>query len=234
MQELKPLIVALDVSDADLAIKYVDRLRPHVDIFKVGPSLFLKYGTKIIKRIHWRRKKVFLDLKFHDIPNTVEAAVKAAVKMGVYAVSVHLAGGRPVLDRILALEQRPKIWGISMLTSIDDQTYDELGYKDQISDQVVRLASIGASCGIDGIVCSPAEVSMLKKHPDIGGKGIQLITPGIRLGTAIAGDDQKRFNTPGDARRQGADYIVVGRPILDALVPGRTAAAINNEIQRTV
>lgn len=234
MQKMKPLISALDVQNDDVALKYVDRLRHHVDIFKVGPYLFMKYGRRIIRRIQWRRKKIFLDLKFHDIPNTVESAVRAASDMGVYAVSVHLSGGRDVLERVLSLEKRPQIWGISMLTSIDERSYREMGFKDSIVDQVIRLARMGASCGIEGIVCSPAEVALLKKHKDIGGRGIKLITPGIRLQSAVSRDDQKRFASPYQARLQGADYIVVGRPILESPVPERTAASINAELRKVI
>lgn len=234
MQSIKPLIVALDVDNDDSAIKYVDRLKYLVDIFKVGPSLFMRYGERIIRRIHWRRKKVFLDLKFHDIPHTVESAVMAASKLGVYALSVHLAGGQEMLKRILSLENRPKIWGITVLTSIDQEEYSRMGLKDEVKDQVIRLARLGASCGVDGIVCSPREVSLLKKDTDIGKKGITLITPGIRPGDEVSGDDQKRAATPGSAKKNGADFIVVGRPILKSPTPDKTAAAINRELKSAV
>ncbi|MBD3272187.1 MAG: orotidine-5'-phosphate decarboxylase, partial [Elusimicrobia bacterium] len=141
------------------------------------------------------------------------------------------ACGRPVLERIVSMEHRPLIWGISMLTSIDEQVYQELGLQKTIIDQVVRLAELGASCGVDGIVCSPNEVAVLKKRAIVGGRGITLITPGIRMGTAVERDDQKRAATPSFARQQGADFIVVGRPVLEAPVPARAAAMINNELR---
>ncbi len=234
IQKLRPIIPALDVKDDDVALKFVDRLRNHVEIFKVGPWLFMRHGRRITRRINWRKKKLFLDLKFHDIPNTVEAAVRAAGEMGVYAVSVHLSGGEEMLKRVLALPKRPQVWGITMLTSIDQDAFLVMGGQSSITDQVLRLARIGAACGIDGIVCSPSEVGLLRKDGDIGGRGIALITPGIRTGTVVTGDDQKRSATPDEAIRQGADYIVIGRPILESADPGKTAAYINRTIKQII
>ena len=168
-----------------------------------------------------RGGKVFLDLKFHDIPNTVKGAVKHAAAMGVYSVSLHLSGGADMLKACAGLEKRPKLWGITVLTSFDEYGLFRSGFRCGIDKTVRQLAALGLDNGADGVVCSPLEAERLKKV--FGGK-IRLITPGIR--PEALGDDQKRAVTPAAARAAGADYIVVGRPITAAADPAAAAAQI--------
>jgi orotidine-5'-phosphate decarboxylase len=215
------LIAALDTDTLKSAENLIDRLEGSVKYFKVGSVLFTAAGPAAVDLVHRRGGKVFLDLKFHDIPNTVKGAVKHAAAMGVYSVSLHLSGGADMLKACADLEKRPKLWGITVLTSFDEYGLFRSGFRCGIDKTVRQLAALGLDNGADGVVCSPLEAERLKKF--FGGK-IRLITPGIR--PEALGDDQKRAVTPAAARAAGADYIVVGRPITAAADPAAAAARI--------
>ena len=194
--------------------------------FKIGSVLFTAEGPAAVDLVHKRGGKVFLDLKFHDIPNTVRAAVKNAQAMGVYSVSLHLSGGSEMLKACAELEKKPKLWGITVLTSFDEHNLFHVGFRGGIDKTVKLLAALGLECGVDGVVCSPLEAWRLK---EVHGGKLTLVTPGIR--PASRGDDQKRAVTPAEAKANGADFIVVGRPIIDAEDPAAAAAAILAELK---
>jgi len=220
------LIAALDTHTLKAAEALIDRLEGAVKYFKIGSVLFTAEGPAAVDLVHKRGGKVFLDLKFHDIPNTVKGAVKNAQAMGVYSVSLHLSGGAEMLKACAELEKRPRLWGISVLTSFDEHNLFRAGFRGGIDKTVKLLAALGLDCGMDGIVCSPMEAWRLK---EIHGARLTLITPGIR--PASRGDDQKRAVTPAQAKANGADFIVVGRPIIEAEDPAAAAAAILKELK---
>ena len=220
------LIAALDTDSLKSAGHLIDRLEGSVKFFKVGSVLFTAEGPAAVDLVHKRGGRVFLDLKFHDIPNTVKDAVKKAAALGVYSVSLHLSGGPEMLRACAELEKRPKLWGITVLTSFDEHNLFRAGYRCGIDKTVRNLAALGAENGADGVVCSPLEAAMLKARHD--GR-LKLITPGIR--PVARGDDQKRAVTPSAARAAGADFIVVGRPIAAAADPAAAAEAILKELK---
>ena len=220
------LIAALDTHTLKAAGSLMDRLEGSVKYFKIGSVLFTAEGPAAVDLVHKRGGKVFLDLKFHDIPNTVKGAVKNAQAMGVYSVSLHLSGGAEMLKACAELEKRPKLWGITVLTSFDEHNLFRAGFRGGIDKTVKLLAALGLDCGMDGVVCSPLEAWRLKA---IYGSKLALITPGIR--PASRGDDQKRAVTPAEAKANGADFIVVGRPIIEAEDPAAAAGAILKELK---
>ncbi|OGR43706.1 MAG: orotidine 5'-phosphate decarboxylase [Elusimicrobia bacterium GWA2_61_42] len=220
------LIVALDTHTLKAAERLMEKLEGSVRYFKIGSVLFTAEGPAAVDLVHRRGGKVFLDLKFHDIPNTVKGAVKNAASMGVYSVSLHLSGGAEMIKASADLEKRPKLWGITVLTSLDEHNLFRAGFRCGIAKTVSRLAALGLENGVDGVVCSPLEAARLKKLCD--GK-LSLVTPGIR--PAALGDDQKRAVTPAQARAAGANFIVVGRPIIEAEEPAAAAAAILKELK---
>jgi len=213
------LIVALDTPDLGSAEGLLKQLKGLSVIYKVGSSLFTLSGPRAVDLVHKYGGKVFLDLKFHDIPNTVRNAVESAGRLGVYSVSLHLSGGPEMLEAPAGLKERPLLWGITVLTSFDERSFAAAGFKDGIAESIFRLASMGAAHGADGVVCSPHEAAAVKER-----SGLKIITPGIRL--EPGGDDQKRTMTPAGARAAGADFIVVGRPILKAADPAAAAENI--------
>ncbi|MCA6069616.1 MAG: orotidine-5'-phosphate decarboxylase [Endomicrobium sp.] len=212
---MKKIILALDVYDFKKAEKLVKETSPYIDVYKVGPILFLQSGKEIIKMIKDNGKEVFLDLKFHDIPVTVKRSVESARELGVFSLTTHSIGGEEMLKAAAAIENRPKIWAVTVLTS-------------QIitPEEVTRRAKLTKSCGIDGVISSPLEIALIKKEC---GKDFNVVTPGIRL--LKVNDDQKRVATPEVAIKEGADFIVVGRPILEAENP---AEATKNIYERTL
>ncbi|HAF94770.1 MAG: orotidine 5'-phosphate decarboxylase [Elusimicrobia bacterium GWC2_51_8] len=220
------LIAALDAPDLKKTEELLKQLNGLVDFYKVGSGLFTAAGPAAIELALKYGKKVFLDLKFHDIPNTVASAVKSAASLGVYSVSVHLSGGAEMLKVCAALEKKPKLWGITVLTSLDENELFRAGFRCGILKTARGLAALGAKNGADGVVCSPLEAAAIKK---IHGENLTIITPGVRLPKADAfenaGDDQKRILTPKEAAAAGADFIVVGRPIINAEKPAAAAAA---------
>ncbi|MDR2426000.1 MAG: orotidine-5'-phosphate decarboxylase [Endomicrobium sp.] len=197
---MKKTILALDVYDFTKAKKLVEDTKYYIDIYKVGPILFLQSGQEIIKMIKNYGKEVFLDLKFHDIPATVKRSVESAGKLGVYSLTVHTVGGEEMLKAAVNVLNRPKIWAVTVLTS--QITFPE---------EVMKRAKLAKECGVDGVISSPLEAKLIKKEC---GKEFEVVTPGIRV--AKADDDQKRISSPEAAVRAGADFIVVGRPILEA------------------
>lgn len=225
MNESGRIIFAIDTSDADTALAWVDRLKSSVDFFKVGLELFVAAGPTIVSRIKERDVRVFLDLKFHDIPNTVAGAVAAASRLGADIINVHAGGGRKML--IAAAEAAhnnggAKIIGVTVLTSLGHESLIEVGVEDQPHRQVLRLAHLCRECGLDGVVASPREIAVLRAEL---GKEFLIVTPGIRPLDA-GGDDQVRVATPEQAIADGSSYLVIGRPISGAPDPSAAAKAI--------
>ena len=222
------LIVALDVPKAEAARALVDRLAGHVGMFKVGSQLFTAAGPDLVHEIVGRGEKVFLDLKFHDIPNTVAGAVSSASRLGVSLVDVHGLGGRAMMEAgVGALPAMgTRLLAITILTSHDEETLGEIGVNGSMADSVRRLAQLAKEAGTDGVVASPHEVAVVR---EASGTDFLIVTPGIRPAGAAPGD-QARAATPAAALAAGADYIVVGRPITDAPDPAAAADAIVREL----
>ena len=222
-----PVIVALDMADAQGALGLAQRLEPSACRLKVGKELFTACGPALLDELHDLGFQVFLDLKFHDIPNTVAAAVLAAARRGVWMVNVHASGGRRMLEAAReALEtvpQPPLLIGVTVLTSMDESDYAEVGFSLPLAEQVQRLARLCQQSGLDGVVCSAREAAVLRESC---GADFALVTPGIRP-AGSASDDQRRVLTPAQAVAQGASYLVVGRPITRAADPAAALAEIN-------
>ena len=223
------LIVALDVGEPHRAKELVENLYPKVKVFKVGMQLFTIAGPSILKYINQKGGKIFLDLKFFDIPNTVKNAIIAAREHGVFSTSLHLLGGVDMLRAATSVEKRPLLWGVTLLTSLDDEDLGMLGIKGSVIERVEDLARLARDEGLDGLVCSVREIEMVRK---IVGDDLLLITPGIRLDDSR--DDQKRSSTPNQAAKKGSDYIVVGRPILESPNPIKTAEKILDELENNI
>lgn len=232
------LIFALDTGDAAEAFRWVEILSGHVGLFKVGKEAFTSFGPDLIKGIKSRGGEIFLDLKFHDIPNTVAGAAKAAAKLGIAMFNVHALGGsemmRRAADAVKDISGKPLVLAVTVLTSLGDDDLKELGYNCNAADLAVNLARIAKASGIDGVVASAWEVPAIRAAC---GKGFTIVTPGIRLpedAGKVSADDQKRILTPGEAIRNGADYLVVGRPIRAAADPAGTADYIVEEISKAL
>ena len=225
------LIVALDVPQADAALSLVERLDGACRWFKVGLELYLAAGEAIVTELRRRGLSVFLDLKFHDIPNTVAAAVRTAERLGVGMLTVH-AGGGPAMLRAAAeaageSAAAPLLLAVTVLTSMDSAELSSIGIEAPPIVQAQRLAKMASACGIHGYVCSAQEAAALRSGL---GRQAVLVTPGIRPHGEDTGD-QKRVTTPADAIDAGADYLVVGRPITRAADPAAAARAILSEIE---
>jgi len=232
------LLVALDVQDGTEALALADNLRDIVGGFKIGNRLFTAEGPDIVRTLSSNGGRVFLDLKFHDIPNTVATAVAAATSLGVWMVNVHASGGTRMMQaaRDAALEtaarerrQPPLVVAVTVLTSMNAAMLDETGVHAPVLDQVLRLADLAQAAGLDGVVASPQETALIRKRC---GPDFAIVTPGIRGGAATSGkrDDQERTLGPAEAIAAGASYLVVGRPIT-AAANARKAA---EEIARAV
>jgi orotidine-5'-phosphate decarboxylase len=224
------LIVALDVSSAREALKIVASLVDSVQTYKVGMQLYTAEGPQMVRDLVGSGRKVFLDLKYHDIPNTVAAAVREAAKLGVSMLTVHASGGtkmlRAAVEAAREKDSGPQILAVSVLTSMDDQDLNEIGVHGQVVDQVVWLASLALEAGCSGVVSSAREVKTLREKL---GTDFLAITPGVRpAGTAHG--DQARVTTPAEAIAAGATHIVVGRPIIEAANPAEAAAKILQEL----
>lgn len=224
MPETK-LIIALDVPTMEAARAALDGMKGLQVYYKVGPALFTGAGPACVELANKYGLGVFLDLKLHDIPNTVKSAVEQAARLGVFSLSVHSSGGPGMLRAAAAVTGRPKLWGITVLTSFDEESFARVGFRAGTAESVDSLAGLARECGLDGVVASPNEAARLRAAL---GPGAEIITPGIRR--AAGGDDQKRTMTPAEAAAAGADYIVVGRPVLGAADPAAEAAAILEEI----
>jgi orotidine-5'-phosphate decarboxylase len=226
------IIVAIDSPDFDSALKLVRPLAGEGCVFKVGLQLFTAVGPSIIKEIQSLGAKVFLDLKFHDIPNTAKEAVRSAVALGVDMTTIHLAGGPAMVSESVAAAEGSKtlVLGVTVLTSMDDETLDIVGVPRPAADQVLRLAEMGANCRLRGVVASPHEITPLR---EAFGHGLVIVTPGVRPAGADKGD-QRRVMTPGEAVRCGADYLVIGRPITADQSPRDAYRRIAEEINTAV
>lgn len=211
---MRPLIVALDVETDREALALVQHLSPNVDLFKVGPVLFLKYGGLLLEAIRARGAHIFLDLKFYDIPSVVKRAVERAGEWGVYSATLHASGGATMLKESAQAGRRPKLWGVTVLTSMDQKDLDGIGIARPVASQVDYLAKLAATSGCDGVIASVHEAAAIKKAC---GASFTVVTPGIRF--EKGGDDQKRTQTPAEAIRQGADFFVMGRPVIEAKDP---------------
>jgi orotidine-5'-phosphate decarboxylase len=230
-----PIIAALDVATAEAAVELARKLAPAVGGFKIGSELFTGAGPDIVRRIRELGTAVFLDLKFHDIPNTVSRAVAAAVRLDVQMLTVHTEGGSEMLKAAEKAAQEsawqlghapPLVLGVTVLTSLDSNALSEIGLDPNVARQVRRLANMANKAGLRGLVCSPLEVAELRQSLP---PSTQLITPGVRIETSPA-DDQKRTLTPREALAAGANWLVIGRPIYGAGDPRAAAEAILNSL----
>ncbi len=225
-----PIIVALDFADTAKALELLGRLDPKQCRVKIGKELFCRGGPLLVEKIVKQGFDVFLDLKFHDIPNTVAQACAAAADLDVWMINVHALGGRKMMEAARAAlssqSKPPLLIAVTVLTSLDANDLHEIGLAGAPQEHVMRLAVLAEQAGMDGVVCSPWEASALRAAH---GKGFRLITPGVRPQGAEQGD-QKRIMTPAQALRQGADYLVIGRPITAATDPGRALISIQEEL----
>lgn len=225
------VIVALDFPEAGQARQFVERLTPGSCRLKIGKELFARAGPALVDELQARGFDIFLDLKFHDIPNTVARACEAAADLGVWMLNVHTLGGRRMMVAAReALERRPGprplLIGVTILTSMGQADLAEVGLAGSPADNVARLAGLAQAAGLDGVVCSPQESRLLS---DQLGSGFVLVTPGVRP-AGSASDDQQRIMTPAEALAAGSHYLVIGRPITQAEDPVAVLEAINREL----
>jgi orotidine-5'-phosphate decarboxylase len=233
------LIFALDVETLEAARSWVDRLQGQVGVFKIGKQLFTRCGPDVVKLVQAGGADVFLDLKYHDIPNTVAMAGLEALRLGVRMFNVHALGGFEMMARLVAEvdkvcprgnPQRPILLAVTILTSSNQETLRGVGIDRPVEVMVPKLAKLAKDAGMDGVVASPKEVSLIRAAC---GDDFLIVTPGVRPDFASQ-DDQKRVMTPGDALRAGADYLVIGRPISAAADPAAAAALILQEMQEAL
>lgn len=229
---MNPILVALDVESAAKAVELADALRGSVGGFKIGKQLFTAAGPAMVRELTSRGDRVFLDLKFHDIPNTVAGAVQSAVSTGAWMVNVHASGGSAMMKaagesaRKTAEklgQPRPLVIAVTVLTSMDDAALKEIGVGRTMIEQVVHLAKLAQDSGLDGVVASPQEVPAIRKAC---GADFQIVTPGIRPADQQGKDDQARTLTPAEAMAAGSSYLVIGRPITAAPNPKEAADRI--------
>ena len=229
---MNPILVALDVESAARAIELADLLRGSVGGFKIGKQLFTAAGPAMVRELTSRGDRVFLDLKFHDIPNTVAGAIQSAVATGAWMVNVHASGGSAMMTAAAEAaareaktlgRARPLVIGVTVLTSMTGAALNEIGITRPMLDQVVHLAKLAKASGLDGVVASPQETRAIR---DACGKDFQIVTPGIRPADQQGKDDQARTLTPAEAISAGATYLVIGRPITAAANPRQAADSI--------
>ena len=223
-----PLIVALDVPDQNAALRLIERLSPTAPFYKIGLQLFTRCGPSVVAAVKQSGAKVFLDLKYHDIPNTVRHGVESACALGVDLLTIHLCGGAAMIRAAAdgALSGNALVLGVTVLTSSNRETLRETGVEAAVEDQVLRLARLAVENGVTGIVASPQEVSLLRQ---IFGTGLTIVTPGVRPEWAEA-NDQQRTMTPKAAMQAGANYLVIGRPITGQPDPRAAAERILAEL----
>ena len=228
------VIVALDYAEAAGALALADRLQPLQCRVKIGKELFTAAGPALVETLVRRGFGVFLDLKYHDIPNTVASACRAAAALGVWMLNVHALGGgammRAARDAVASCATRPQLVAVTLLTSMGDDDLAQLGISGRAPDVVLRLAQLARDCGLDGVVASAQEAALLRREC---GAGFRLVTPGIRPAQSTA-DDQQRIATPRAAIANGADYLVIGRPITRAPDPLAALHSINLEIEQAL
>jgi orotidine-5'-phosphate decarboxylase len=234
----KRIIVALDVKDKKEALALVSKL-DQAETFKVGLQLYTAEGPQLLKKIKDMGKKIFLDLKLHDIPNTVLEAVKSGMRHGVEMMTLHASGGQEMMalaSEAAAREaekqggMKPLLLAVTILTSLKEEQLKEIGMAANVIEQVLRLAGLAHKAGMDGVVLSPQEIEVIKKE---FGSELLIVTPGIRPAWA-ASHDQKRIMTPAEAIQKGADYLVIGRPITQAPSPQKAYLKIVDELKRAV
>jgi orotidine-5'-phosphate decarboxylase len=220
------IIVALDVPTKREVLELVEKLRDQISFFKIGLQLYTAEGPEIVRTVSSAGAKVFLDLKLHDIPNTVARAVESAGRLGVQMLTIHLSGGSAMVRAANAARANDMLLlGVTVLTSSTEETLREIGVQDKIDRQVLRLAKLGVQAGIDGVVASPREIKALRG--EFGNK-IKIVVPGIRPSWSEPGD-QKRTMTPREALEAGADYLVIGRPIIAHRNPNKAVTKILEE-----
>ncbi|QJR11553.1 Orotidine 5'-phosphate decarboxylase [Usitatibacter rugosus] len=226
----KIVVVPLDFPDAASALAMAARLDPRLCRVKVGKELFVAAGPAVVEQLHQRGFEVFLDLKFHDIPNTVAGACKSAARLGVWMMNVHASGGEAMLraarEAVASVTKPPLLIGVTILTSLDDESIARVGFSGSVRENVERLARLTKECGLDGVVCSAQEAPWVRAA---AGTSFTLVTPGIRLATDAKGD-QVRTVTPAEAVKLGADYLVIGRPITRATDPVAVLEGIRREL----
>lgn len=224
------IIVALDFADESPALELIERLDPKRCRLKVGKEMFTRYGPHFVEKLTRKGYDIFLDLKFHDIPNTVAGGCRSAAALGVWMVNVHALGGRKMMEAAReALDKsasRPLLIGVTILTSMGQEDIEQVGLSGSPADNVKRLALLAEDAGLDGVVCSPNEVAMLRQTIS---HEFKLVTPGIRPAWAEKGD-QTRITTPADAVALGSDYLVIGRPVTAAADPLEALCRIEKEL----
>jgi orotidine-5'-phosphate decarboxylase len=234
------LVVALDVDRPARALELFDSLRDYVGIFKIGMQLFTAAGPDIVRQIVSRGGRVFLDLKYHDIPNTVAAAGVEATRLGVSIFNIHASGGGEMMKRTAdAVAEtaaregltKPTVIGVTVLTSVDQETLRQIGIDDEPQSVVKRLALLAQTSGLDGVVASAHEIRIIREA--VPRSGFVIVTPGMRS-AGDSTDDQRRFMTVGQAISAGADYVVVGRPILNSESPAKAAGMFLQEISDAI
>lgn len=226
------IIVALDFPEAKGALELAARLDPKLCRLKVGKELYTAAGPQFVEKLLQSGFAIFLDLKYHDIPNTVAAACAAAAELGVWMVNVHALGGRAMMvaarEALTRRKTAPKLVAVTLLTSMGDADVAEVGLAGTSQENVLRLARLAKECGLDGVVCSAQEATVLRRQC---GKDFLLVAPGIRPATDAA-DDQKRVVTPREAVANGVDYLIIGRPVTRAPDPLAALRKINDEIAK--
>ncbi len=237
METRERIILALDVASHDKVINILEKFKEHINIFKVGSELFTAVGPKIINEIQKRGKKDFLDLKYHDVPNTVQKTARVVTEFGVFMFNIHTLGGLEMMKKTAeALAEhslkknmeKPILLGVTLITSIDQNTLrDELGIGHSISTQVRHLAGLAFKAGLDGVIASPQEIEIIRAQC---GEGFLVVTPGIRP-SWTSSDDQKRIMTPKEALMKGADYLVIGRAIMSQPDPIKALERIEKEME---
>ncbi|MDO5686908.1 MAG: orotidine-5'-phosphate decarboxylase [Neisseria sp.] len=224
------VIVALDFPDAAATLSFARRLSPEMCRLKIGKELFTAAGPQLVEKLMAQGFQIFLDLKYHDIPNTVAAACRVAAEMGIWMTDMHATGGRRMMeaaaDAVANFRQRPLLIGVTVLTSMESADLAEIGITRPLEESVLALAKLAQSSGLDGTVSSAQEAAMLRQAM---GADFCLVTPGIRL--QAGNDDQRRIMTPPDAIAAGSSYLVIGRPITQANDPLATLAKINLSLQ---
>lgn len=231
-----PIICAIDTIDVEEADQLVAQIKAHVGAIKLGLEFFTANGSVGVRKLAHHKVPVFLDLKFHDIPNTVARAIKATAGIDTFMMTVHTSGGRAMLKAaidasmevaVLTGKARPQVIGVTVLTSLDQADISMIGVRDNLNDQVARLADLAQSCGLDGVVCSPYEITSLRKQC---GSDFTLVVPGIRP-QGSSQDDQKRTLSPAEALAKGATHLVIGRPITTAEKPNLAAERILHSLK---